>query len=218
MATARKIPLKGTRAAVARSVIVSPLLNLAPADGTGATIRHRRPVLELGDSRIGGTATLSLSPDRRTIDVFVALDRPRAATLHLRRLHVAYPWNAAEAEENLLVVEVVPCGRSNVEPGLARRFSLDHRHACASFEGSEALLKAGICLSELRAGSVAGIHVEPALARRRAGPGQAEYLSERMLIEIGAAECSATAVAASRHVELATLYARRLRDAASQVH
>jgi hypothetical protein len=36
-----------------------------------------------------------------------------------------------------------------------------------------------------------------------------------MLTEIAAAESSATAAAASRHVELATLYARQLRGAAA---
>jgi hypothetical protein len=199
-------------------VVVSPLLNLAPADGTGATIRHRRPVLQLRGSRIGGVATLSLSPDRRTIDLLVELDSPRAAAIHLRRLDVLRPRSGAEPEESLLVVEIVPCGRSGLESRLGRRFSLDGRHACARFEDGEELLDTGICLSELRAGSVEGIQVEPALARRRARPGLMEYFSERMLTEIGAAECSSTAAAASRHVELATLYARRLRDAGSGLH
>jgi hypothetical protein len=40
-----------------------------------------------------------------------------------------------------------------------------------------------------------------------------EYVARRMIEEIGAAVNGASAIAASRHVELASLYARRLRGA-----
>lgn len=199
-----------------RSLVVSPLLNVAPAAGTGATLRHTRRILELGESRIAGSATLSLSPDRRTIDIVVDLDRPRAVTVRLRRLELD-SGSGGRPDENLLVAEILPGAPSNVESRIASRFSLDRRLGFATFADFEDLLRAGVRLSELRSGSVEGVHVEPATSVLRRGQGRLEYLKERMLTEIGAAECSATVVAASRHVELATLYARRLRGSGSQL-
>lgn len=210
MAAALRSPQSDTGARVARSVIASPLLNLAPANGTGPTIKHSRPVLGLRGSGIGGTAMLALSPDRRAIDIAVVLDPPSAVTVNLRRLDLPHARNWDQSEEALLIVEVALCGRSAMGSQTSGRFSLDHRHSYAAFDDAEEWLETGICLSEVRAGSVAGIHVEPARARHRANPGQREYFCARMLTELGAAECSRTAVAASRHVELATLYARRL--------
>lgn len=204
-------PWLDTEARARRWVIASPLLNLAPANKTGPTLRHSRPMLSLRGNRPGGTAILSLSPDRRTIDICVALDSPGAVTIDLRRIDLRRARD--QTEDDLLVVEVALCGRSSARSRTGGCFSLDRRHSYAAFEDTEELLRTGICLSEVRAGSVAGIHVEPARARNRANQGQKEYFSERMLIEIGAAQCSPSALAASKHVELATLYARRLQAA-----
>ena len=201
----------GDGARASRSAFASPLLNLAPTNGSGPTVAHGGRLLELRNSRISGTARLSLSPDRMTVDISVALDSPRAVTIGLRRLDLA-SWNGSQRSENLLVAEVALCGRSSPGRCTSRRFSLDRRHAFPAFADTEELLKAGIRLCELRAGSVLGIAAEPADAGCGGGLGQREYFCERMLSEISAAECSATPAAASRHVELATLYARRLRE------
>jgi hypothetical protein len=176
-------------------VIVSPLLNLAPAAPTGATLRHHRRAIPLGDSLIRGEAMLSLRPDRLALDVRMTFDRPCAATLRLRRL---------EGSGELLILEIVASGSSFAKDRAEAHFALDDRRAFAELP-ADGLLAAGVCLSELRAGSVEGVHVEPA-----PGPDSGPYLTERMLVEIAAAERSLSAVAASRHVELAILYAREL--------
>ncbi|HEX8468465.1 MAG TPA: hypothetical protein VF620_11740 [Allosphingosinicella sp.] len=212
MAAADWSPGVGAKDGAARSVFVSPLLNLAPTNGTGPTVAHGGRILELRNSRIAGTARAILSPDRRTIDISVALDPPRRAAIHLRRLELSNGCNRDTGAENQLIVEVEPCRRSNGESCTSRRFSLDHRQAYAAFANMEELLMSGICLSGLGAESVSGIEVEPAVGRCPGGQGQREYFCERMLSEITAAECSSTPVAASRHVQLATLYARRLGD------
>jgi hypothetical protein len=168
-------------------------------------------LIELRNSRITGTARLSLSPDRRTIDVSVALDSARGVAIEVRRLDLP-SWNREQRAENLLIVEVALCGRSRPGRCAGRRFSLDRRHACPAFADTEELLETGICLSGLRAESVSGMAAEPADGTGGRGRQQREYFCERMLGEISAAEGSATPVAASRHVELATLYARRLRE------
>jgi hypothetical protein len=191
----------GTIAAAARrypfhrSVIVSPLLNLAPATATGATLRQHRRAIPLGNSVIRGEAMLSLTPDRRAIAVRMTLDRPCAATLRLRRL---------EGSGELLILEIAASGSSFTQRRIEAHFSLDDRRAFAALP-ADGLVAAGIRLSELRAGSVDGVHVEPAPE-----PDPGPYLAERMLVEIAAAERSHSAVAASRHVELAILYAREL--------
>ncbi len=197
------------RAGGPRSAFASPLLNLAPTNGAGPTVAHAGPLIELRNSRIRGTVRLSLSPDRRTIDISAALDPPGDVTIGLRRLDLP-SWSPNRRSENLLVVEVALCGPSSPRRRTGGRFPLDRRHAYPAFAETEELLKTGISLSELRAESILGIAAEPAHGGR--GQGQREYFCERMLSEISAAECSATAAVASRHVELATLYARRLRE------
>ena len=73
---------------------------------------HSGRLIELRDGGIAGTARLSLSPDRRTVDVSVALDRPCDVTIGLRRLDLPSSHGEQRAE-NLLVVEVAPCGGSS---------------------------------------------------------------------------------------------------------
>ena len=211
MAATGRNPAPFTGKSVERSVVVSPLLNLAPAPPTGARLNHSQALLPLGDSRISGTAMLSLSPDRRTLDMKIRLDRAGAATVRLCRLDPRPMADRAPAEGDLLVIEIVACGSRKHGVCIDRRFSLDRRDAFGMFAQTEQLLGTGICLSWLQAASVAGIRLEPAPASRVGNRDPTKYLTERMLMELAAAERSATAVAASRHVHLATLYARRLR-------
>jgi hypothetical protein len=186
-----------------RSVAISPLLNLAPAASTGATMKHNVAIVALGGSGISGRAQLILTPDRRTVKVEVTLERPRPVSVDLRRVE-------ADGEEDLLILEIVAGGPFGQKLCRGRRFELDRSPGFAAFANRQDLAEAGLFLSSGRAESVEGIAVEPA---RRSGSGS--YFAERMLNEIAAAEGSASAVAASRHVELATLYARHLRSAQS---
>ena len=194
-----------------RSIVISPLLNLAPAAGTAARMNHSQPILPLGKSRICGRAMLSLSPDRRTLDIDIRFERPTAAAIRLRRLAPLRDGPELERDD-LLLLEIARTSSSS-QGGLraGHRFSLDRRQDFGTFENTEALLSTGISRSALGAGSVEGISVAP--ARHPGFNRAADYLGQRMRVEIAAAECSASARAASRHVELATLYARRLRDA-----
>jgi hypothetical protein len=182
-----------------RSVALSPLLNLAPASATGATMKQHVALVPLGGSGISGSAELVLSPDRRTVDVRLRLDRPRAVSIALRRVE-------DDEGEALLIAEITAGGASGHALCRGRRFQLDGGLGFGAFEDAAELRDAGLCLAGVRADSIEGIAVAPAVR----GGGRS-YFAERMLTEIAAAEGSASAVAASRHVELATLYARHLR-------
>jgi hypothetical protein len=183
-----------------RAVVLSPLLNIAPASGTGATMQQWVRIVPLGGSRLAGSARLRLSPDRRTIEIELRLDRPETATIRLRRIE--------DGGDELLIVELVPSGFPGHALCRGRRFSLDRRQAFEGFAEPEQLRRAGIGLFALRAEAVEGIAVEAAASRDAQ-----EDFTGRIRREIAAAECSATAAAASRHVELATLYARRTAEA-----
>jgi hypothetical protein len=183
-----------SNAGAERSVAISPLLNLAPAAATGAAMRQHVALVPLGGSGIAGTALLSLSPDRRTVEVALKLERPRAVTIGLRLV-----------EEDVLILEISDGGASGHALCRGRRFRLDQ--AFPAFARVEELAAAGLFPDSGRADAIEGIAVAAALRRP-------SYLAERMLNEIAAAEGSASAVAASRHVELATLYARQLRASA----
>jgi hypothetical protein len=128
------------------------------------------------------------------VEVALRLERPRAVTIALRLV-----------DSDVLILEVSDGGASGHALCRGRRFQLDR--AFPAFARAEELAAAGLFLASGRADAVEGIAVEA--ARRRPS-----YLAERMLSEIAAAEGSASAVAASRHVELATLYARQLRASA----
>ena len=195
---------------VERAVVVSPLLNLAPASGSGAALKQTCTLLPLRGSPLRGTSTLSLTPDRRTLDISLSLDPPRHVTIALRWVGSAQGSSWDRFEEDVLIVEIAACERALAGACGPTRFSLDARPEYESFAHPDDLAEAGIDLSGLRAASIDGIHVEPAQACRRAGPSPADYFTQRMLTEIDAAQASATAVAAARHVELAILYARRV--------
>ena len=202
---------RAKRATLDRSLVVTPLLNLAATRPTGATLRHHRPILPIGDSCISGTAMLSLTPDHRSVEVCLWFDRPVAAMPRLRRLASGDDEEGGVlGEDELLIVEIVASASPFGSLRADRRFSLDERQSFGTIR-TEDVLNAGVCLSELRAGSVDGVRAEPALASPPAT--QAPYYGERMRVEIEAAERSLSAVAASRHVELAILYARGLHGA-----
>jgi hypothetical protein len=201
-----------SRARLERSVVVSPLLNLAPTSPNGPTLKHSLQLVPLRGS-LSGTATLTLSPDRRTIEISADLDRPADVTIHLRQLYSFPLRNNEEFVEGLLIVEILARGVGDVAIHARKSFSLDGRGIYGVFSELEELLETGICPSQLRAASVEGVHVEPAPEIRCGSPSGREYFTARMFSEITAAEACTTAVAAVRHVELATLYARHLRIA-----
>jgi hypothetical protein len=202
MVASRNLELPVAAAGAERSVALSPLLNLAPAAATGATMKQHVRLVPLGGSGISGSAELVLSPDRRTVDVRLRLERPRAVSIALRRVE-------SEDGEELLIVEIAAGGASGRALCRGRRFALDGGLGFDAFEDVQDLREAGLCLGGLRADSIEGISVAPAMR----GGGRS-YFAGRMLTEIAAAEGSASAVAASRHVQLATLYARHLRSPA----
>jgi hypothetical protein len=181
-----------------RSVALSPLLNLAPSPGTAATMKQHVRLVQLAGSGIAGSAELILSPDRRTLDVRLRLERPRAVSIELRSME-------SDDGEPLLIVEITAGGASGHAWCRGKRFQLDSGLRFGAFDHAEDLREVGLGLAGLRSDSIKGIDVAPA----KRGSGRS-YFAERMLTEIAAAEASASAVAASRHVELANLYARHL--------
>jgi hypothetical protein len=114
------------------------------------------------------------------------------------------------AQDDLLVIEITAVQPRAERPGMEVSLSLSNRSACLPLRAS-VLENGGICLLGLTAASVQGVKVEPPSAHA-GNSGTHGCMAERMLMEIEAAESSKSAVAASRHVELANLYARQLRD------
>jgi hypothetical protein len=167
-------------------------------------------MLPLGNSGLSGVATLSLSPDRRSIHVEVCPDGAAPVEIRLRRLTGDTPDDVRQPlQDDLLVIEIFVVEAWLEHPSTKRRISLGNRSACLPIKASE-LQKQGICLSGLMASSIEGVRVAPAPAVEPGLRGTNTYWAERMLMEIEAAECSSSAVAACRHVELANLYAREL--------
>jgi hypothetical protein len=153
---------------------------------------------------------LSLSPDRRSVAVQACLDRAASLRMRLRRLTRAYPADPRRSpEDGLLVLEIAtnPPGRARVFT--TARLSLDNRAAFLPLAAFD-LEKAGISLVGLTASSIDGVLVQPAASPEFANAVESSYSAERMLNEILAAQRSNSAAAASRHVELAILYARQL--------
>lgn len=198
------------------AVVLSPLLNLAFTPGTGPRLNQIRPLCPLGNLSICGTAMLSLWPDRRSIDVRLQLNSAAAVSIRLRRLTGDHPDNMHQPEQDdLLVIEIIAV-RSGAERSSPRaRLSLSNRSACLPLRASE-LLKEGICLLGHTAPSIQGVRVDPA-PPHFGSHATSDRLAERMLMEIEAAESSKSAVAASRHVELANLYARKLKEDGSHL-
>ncbi|MDP9413129.1 MAG: hypothetical protein M3Q08_03345 [Pseudomonadota bacterium] len=197
------------RATTDSAVVLSPLLNLAPASASGPRLNQSRPILPLGESGLGGTAMLSLSPDRKQVDVSVDLHCATPVSIRLRRLATHLRDGGGSDGDDLLIIEIV-----EIQAGLKQfctswSFSLEKLAACLPFERMLDLEKLGTCPSALRASSIGGVRVEPAQLPELTGR-RTEYVAKRMLTEISAAERSASAIAASRHVELANLYARQL--------
>ena len=193
------------------AVAVSPLLNLAPTTATGPTLRQSRPILPLGTSRLGGRATLSLSPDRRSVEVSVHLDDGAPSDVRLRRIGSHHLRGGGRSyEQDLLIVEIVAGLGSFDQSSSKACFPLDERGSFLPFERVSDLRALEIDLSELVAASIDGLRVEPAPAARPSGRSHRGYFEERLLMEMKAAERSASVAATCRHLELANLYARRL--------
>jgi len=197
-------------------IVLSPLLNLAPCADTGPRVNQHRPILALGPEGLRGSVMLSLAPDRRTIEARARFDRP--AAMRLRRIEGPKPSGpGVENSEDLLLLAFYAAtpGDSRVMGGAT--FPLCDRQVYEPLDPLSALGEIDFRWSELRACSIDGMAVEPARRTRPAVRDEADYWKRRMLVEIGAAERSLSAVAACRHVELANLYARHLRDGRESV-
>lgn len=200
--------VRRTEPGASAAVVVSPLLNLAPTAATGPTLRQTRPILPLGTSRLSGRATLILSPDRRSLEVSVELDGGGPLAVHVRRIGSHHLNGGGRSyEEDLLIIELsadATCSRPWA------RFSLAERGSFLPFERVSDLRRLEIDLSELVASSIDGCRVEAAPAAGPSARSQHGYFAERLLMEMKAAERSASVAATCRHLELANFYARRL--------
>jgi hypothetical protein len=194
------------------AIVLSPLLNLARASGTGPGLNQSRPILPLGSSGLSGTAMLSLSPDRLSVQVRVQLNRAASVSIRLRRLTGDHPEDVhLPLQDELLVVELNALQLGLKRSSAIKRFSLSNRAACLPLPTSD-LQKAGISLLGLTAASIQGIAVDPAPAAEFERRGARNRSAERMLVEIEAAHCTDSAVTACRHITLANLYARQLTE------
>jgi hypothetical protein len=190
-------------------VVLSPLLNLAPGSSNGPQLNQVCTIRTWRESGLGGTALLSLAPDRSSIDVELRLDQSTPAGIRLRRLVEVRSCNRDSlGDENLLIIELSHVDPALEQPCKRRTFSLTNRATFVPFRGDAKLSQSGICLQELRASSISGVSVEPAAINSTGG--EMAYRGQRMRMEMEAAESSASPIAAMRHIELANLHARQL--------
>lgn len=204
-------PAEPAPGACPAGIVVSPLLNLAPCSPSAPRLNQHRPIIALGGEGLGGTVLLSLAPDRRIVEVKAQVSRP--ATMRLLRIEAPEAHRLdREQREDLLLLAFYAArpGFGGLE--VKASFPLQDRGRFEPFAPLSALDEIAICWSGLRGSSIEGVSVEPARAPSAPGSDEGDYFKRRMLAEIGAAERSLSAVAASRHVELANLYARHLGD------
>ena len=199
-----------------QAVIVSPLLNLAPARPAGAKLVQHRPLLPSLGSSLSGTAMLSLSADRRTLQVSVEEEHGFPVRLRLRGLPAEPAGRGSGMGARLLLIEVTRTSGAAGKPSKTISFDLGRRSDYQLLPRSSRLRPLPDVLLACSAAAIDGITVDPTPDvllndGRQAFPNpDGAYFRNRMLIEIGAALQSKSAVATSRHVQLATLYARQL--------
>ena len=145
----------------------------------------------------------------------VHFNRGTPSAVRLRRISGHHLRGGGGAyEHDFLIVEIVagaPALRESLSPV---RFSLCDRGSFLPFERVSDLRRLDIDLAELSASSVQGVHVEPAPAAPSFEQSQHTYFAERLLMEMKAAERSASVAATCRHLELANFYAQRLGNSA----
>jgi hypothetical protein len=138
------------------------------------------------------------------------LDCTASVCIRLRRLTRDCPGRSDRSpEDGLLILELATAYPECARVLPATRLSLVNRAACLPIDALD-LEKAGIGLVGLTASSIEGVLVAPAATSELGNGVESGYSAQRMLNEIEAAECSNSVAAASRHVELANLYARQL--------
>lgn len=196
-----------------KALILSPLLNFSPASPGGPTIVQHVKLRSSRNHQSSGTATLSLAPDGRLLTVTVEdQDGHHSIDVRLRRVGGL----AVGAAANLRALEL----RRVRGPGAGAfkaQVALADGAACASLSLSEHLPLSPSAVEELRAEAILGLPARPASAA--AAPqgttpdeqrDSLSYLDRRLTEELAAAVTARLPVATSRHVELATLYARSI--------
>lgn len=189
------------------ALIVSPLPNLRLEPGAAVAEIVHHPLLEpINGSRLAGSATLRL----RGQELHVRVTAGRRVHIDLRR----------SSSGDLLLV-VTACGAAQPDCVSSARFDLSMRDGFAEL-GADDLAQ----LSETQAGALghaalAGLPTRgwlagPPTALQDVAPPASDriYFLNRIKDEIGAALRADEPGVASRHVQLATLLAGRLRDEA----
>jgi len=204
-----------------KALILSPLLNLTQGLPGGPTIvQHVKLRSSRGDP-IAAVATLSLAPDGRTLTVTLDdRDGQQSVGVQLRRLGPVASTASGFADADLQALELtrrtpgprpftftteVSLGEAGLRPFLS---PADHAPMSLS------------AVAAVRADAISGLpgsSPDAAAAPRFApqeqpvhSPRGLRYLERRLTDELTAAVTATLPVATSRHVELATLYARSI--------
>gem|GEM_PF-3423767 len=202
--------------------IISPLPNLRLEPGAVAQIVHH-PLLEpINGSGLAGSATLRLRGE--CLDVTVIADRQ--VHLELRRCRSAEPSGNGSGCGDLLLV-VTACGGVRPQTVSSERFDLAMRARFGMLgEADLGQLSSGE-LGSIGQASLQGLATRdwneagaeaaspaaaPDLPGAARGVSEDAYFLRRIKDEIGAALRADAPGVASRHVQIATLMARRLRS------
>jgi hypothetical protein len=190
----------------ADALIVSPLPNLRMEPGAAVAEIVHHPLLEPANgSGLSGNAAVRL----RGKDLHVCVTADRLVHIDLRRRH--------DCDDLLLVVTA--CGAARPDCVSSARFDLAMRDRFAALAAddlpisqAEALGPAALQGLSTR-GWLAGAPAPPqSIAPSQAPSSDRTYFLRRIKDEIDAAMRAQEPGVASRHVQIATLLARRLRD------
>jgi len=202
-----------------KALILSPLLNL-PARGGGApTIVQRVRLRSWAGVELPSEATLSLSPDGGIVAVKVDhRGGKEILDVRLRRLGGVAGKSERAADQELVVLELIQHRATSASRPFQAEISLQQASLCPFLAAGDHLPLRVSVIEGMRPGAILDInpHV-PTIASEAhpqmplAGVRDLQYFQGRLTGELAAAATAKLAVATSRHVELATHYARKVR-------
>jgi hypothetical protein len=203
------------------ALILSPLLNLPPIGPNGPRVVHHVPLRWASARPCAAVATLSLAPGGRMVTLRV--EDPDGAEWFgatLRRLGVAAGETGVAADAELRVLELVRRTAGTARSPLRREVDLHGAAGCPFLPPSNHRRLSTADVASIRADAIVGLPLFPEAATApqfvapavQARDGQASYFHRRLKDELSAAVAAPLTVAACRHVELATMYARKIQE------
>jgi hypothetical protein len=206
------------------TLILSPLLNLPPGRPGGPQLVQHVPLRPIPGGDCVAVARLSLSPDRLEMTVTVDdRDGNGSYEVRLHRLGRIAGRSGRAADSELRVLELARRRGGACAVPLRRQVDLSDASGCPQLSAAKHRPLAPRLIAAIRPDAIVGLPGlpemrmtrTPAYRQRPPAPDRTSlpYLHRRLLDELTAALAARCAAATCRHVELATMYARRIQGA-----